>query len=114
LLAVEVEVARAEDEWDRLLRMHAGDGRKEEEEAEREELWVKEVDECLKDTWRAIDEEGRKNREMAEKMVGIIDQEKALAEVERKERKRVKNEERRVRKASRDGGGGVVVRRQYV
>lgn len=62
-------------------------------------LWTKEVYESLGYTLNAIEAEGAKNREMAEKMVAIIDKEKELAEVERKERKRLKNEERRKRKA---------------
>lgn len=57
----------------------------------------------LKETLKKIEEEGRKNREMAERMVKIVDREKELAEIERKARRREKNEERRRRKAERDG-----------
>ncbi|KAG9639818.1 hypothetical protein KCU95_g18116, partial [Aureobasidium melanogenum] len=97
-LEAQMEIARGEDDWDRILLAQGvpdegGSSRK------AKVLWTKEVYESLGYTLNAIEAEGAKNREMAEKMVAIIDKEKELAEVERKERKRLKNEERRKRKA---------------
>lgn len=96
-LEAQLEIAKCEDEWDRIL---LAQGVQDEGGSEKTgALWSREVYECYRYTLDAIDAEGAKNREMAEKMVAIIDQEKELAEIERKERKRLKNEERRKRKA---------------
>lgn len=101
-LDAQLEIAKGEDEWDRIL---LAQGVKDEGGSDkRGALWSREVYECYRYTLDAIDAEGAKNKEMAEKMVAIIDQEKELAEIERKERKRWKNEERRkVKAASREG-----------
>jgi hypothetical protein len=98
-LEAQMQIAKGEDEWDRILlaqgvKDEAGSaGRK------GNPLWTKEVYESYGFVLSSIEAEGVKNREMAEKMVAIIDKEKELAEIERKERKRLKNEERRKRKA---------------
>jgi len=97
-LEAHLEIAKGEDEWDRIL---LAQGVQDEggSETGRSPLWSREVYECYRYTLDAIDAEGLKNKDMAEKMVAIIDKEKELAEIERKERKRLKNEERRERKA---------------
>ncbi|KAK6005358.1 hypothetical protein QM012_008137 [Aureobasidium pullulans] len=97
-LEAQMEIAKGEDDWDRILLAQgiADEGGK---SKRGKVLWSKEVNDSLRYTINAIEAEGNKNREMAEKMVAIIDKEKELAEVERKERKRLKNEERRKRKA---------------
>jgi len=103
-----MEIAKAEDEWDRILFAR---GIKEESGNEvdvfgrrqKRTTWTAAIYEALGQTYKAIEDEGVKNKEMAKRMVGIIDREKELAEVERKERQRVKNEERKKRKAERDG-----------
>lgn len=97
-LEVHLEIAKGEDEWDRIL---LAQGVQDEGGSEkgRNPPWSREVYECYRYTLDAIDAEGLKNKGMAEKMVAIIDKEKELAEIERKERKRLKNEERRKRKA---------------
>jgi hypothetical protein len=109
-LEAQMQIAKGEDEWDRILlaqgvKDEAGSaGRK------GNPLWTKEVYESYGYVLSSIEAEGVKNREMAEKMVAIIDKEKELAEIERKERKRLKNEERRKRKAESgdaDGEGKV-------
>lgn len=96
-LEVQLEIAKGEDEWDRILLAQGvvDEGGSEQRAA----LWSREVYECYRYTLDAIDAEGAKNKEMAEKMVAIIDKEKELAEIERKDRKRLKNEKRRNRKA---------------
>ncbi|THY59865.1 hypothetical protein D6C99_01780 [Aureobasidium pullulans] len=107
-LETDMEIAKAEDEWDRILFAR---GIKEESGNEVDEFgrrqkrttWTAAIYEALGQTYKAIEDEGVKNKEMAKRMVGIIDREKELAEVERKERQRVKNEERKKRKAERDG-----------
>jgi len=93
-----MEIAKGEDEWDRIL---LAQGVKDEggNSDRGYPSWAREVYESLRYTQDAITAEGIKNKEMAEKMVAIIDKEKELAEIERKERKRLKNEERRKRKA---------------
>ena len=93
-----MEIAKGEDEWDRIL---LAQGVKDEGGStdRGHPSWTREVYESLRFTQDAITAEGIKNREMAEKMVAVIDKEKELAEIERKERKRLKNEERRKRKA---------------
>ncbi|KAH0368886.1 hypothetical protein KCU65_g3689, partial [Aureobasidium melanogenum] len=97
-LEVQMEIAKCEDDWDRIL---SAQGVTDEggNVKRGKVLWTKEVYDSLGYTMNAIEAEGMKNREMAEKMVAIVDKEKELAEVERKERKRLKNEERRKRKA---------------
>lgn len=100
-----MEIAKGEDQWDRILyaqglKDEAGGGK------ENNPLWTKEVYDSFGYVVNAIETEGIKNREMAEKMVAIIDKEKELAEIERKERKRLKNEERRKRKAESGDAGG--------
>lgn len=103
-LEAQLEIAKGEDEWDRIL---LAQGVKDEGGSERRGmLWSREVYECYRYTLDAIDAEGAKNKEMAEKMVAIIDKEKELAEIERKERKRLKNEERRNRKTGSSDAGG--------
>ncbi|THV87071.1 hypothetical protein D6D29_01004 [Aureobasidium pullulans] len=107
-LETDMEIAKAEDEWDRILFAR---GIKEESGNEvdvfgrrqKRTTWTAAIYEALGQTYKAIEDEGVKNKEMAKRMVGIIDREKELAEVERKERQRVKNEERKKRKAERDG-----------
>lgn len=93
-----MEIARGEDDWDRIL-LAQGVTDEGGSSMRRKTLWTKEVHDSLRYTINAIEAEGMKNRDMAEKMVAIIDKEKELAEIERKERKRLKNEERRKRKA---------------
>ncbi|KAI5196588.1 hypothetical protein E4T39_07718 [Aureobasidium subglaciale] len=115
-LEAAMQVAKGEDEWDRLLLQQgvAEQGVMDEGEraagkgvghgrGKREELWTKSVYEALGHVYGKIEEEGRRNKEMAGKMVGIIEREKEMAEIERKERQRVKNEERRRRKDERGG-----------
>ncbi|KAI4722335.1 hypothetical protein E4T48_01381 [Aureobasidium sp. EXF-10727] len=106
-LEAQVEIAHGEDEWDRIL---LAQGVKDEGGGSVKTAkvsWTREVYEALRYTINAIEAEGVKNKRMAEKMVAIIDEEKELAEVERKQRKRLKNEERRKRKAGGDGNGKV-------
>ncbi|KAI4837557.1 hypothetical protein E4T44_08290 [Aureobasidium sp. EXF-8845] len=96
-LEAQMEIAKGEDQWDRILyaqglKDEAGGGKK------NNPLWTKAVYDSYGYLVNAIETEGVKNREMAEKMVAIIDKEKELAEIERKERKRLKNEERRKNK----------------
>jgi hypothetical protein len=100
-LEAQMQIAKGEDEWDRIL---LAQGVKDEGVSKKRgsPSWAKEVYASYGYTLDAIEAEGIKNREMAEKMVAIIDQEKELAEIERKERKILKNEERRKRKA--EGG----------
>lgn len=57
-----------------------------------------------RETWGVIREEARRNLVLGEKMVGIIEEEKRLAEEERREEKRVKNQERWVRKLAKEKG----------
>jgi hypothetical protein len=100
-----MEIAKGEDQWDRILyaqglKDEAGGGKKD------NPLWTKVVYDSYGYLINAIETEGVKNREMAEKMVAIIDKEKELAEIERKERKRLKNEERRKRKSESGDAGG--------
>ncbi|KAG9678372.1 hypothetical protein KCU99_g1304, partial [Aureobasidium melanogenum] len=97
-LEAQMEIARGEDDWDRIL-LAQGVADEGGSVKRGKVLWTKEVYESLGYTMNALEAEGTKNREMAEKMVAIVDKEKELAEVERKERKRLKNEERRKRKA---------------
>ncbi|KAH0388334.1 hypothetical protein KCU92_g1134, partial [Aureobasidium melanogenum] len=97
-LEAQMEIARGEDDWDRIL-LAQGVADEGGSVKRGKVLWTKEVYESLGYTMNAIEAEGTKNREMAEKMVAIVDKEKELAELERKERKRLKNEERRKRKA---------------
>ncbi|KAH0402123.1 hypothetical protein KCU89_g3468, partial [Aureobasidium melanogenum] len=97
-LEAQMEIARGEDDWDRIL-LAQGVADEGGSVKRGKVLWTKEVYESLGYTMNAIEAEGTKNRVMAEKMVAIVDKEKELAEVERKERKRLKNEERRKRKA---------------
>ncbi|KAI5206672.1 hypothetical protein AUEXF2481DRAFT_44818 [Aureobasidium subglaciale EXF-2481] len=113
LLESAMEVARGEDEWDRILLaqgVDVGQGKQGKgghgKQKGREEPWTKNVYEALGNVYNKIEEEGRRNKEMAEKMVGIIEKEKEFAEVERRERRRVGNEERRRRKAEKDGKVG--------
>ena len=98
-LEAQMEIARGEDDWDRIL-LAQGIADEGGSVKKGKVLWTNEVFDSLGYTLKAIEAEGTKNREMAEKMVAIIDKEKELAEVERKERKRLKNEERRKRKAA--------------
>lgn len=97
-LEAQMEIARGEDDWDRIL-LAQGVADEGGSVKRGKVLWTKEVYESLGYTMNAIEAEGTKNREMAEKMVAIVDKEKELAELERRERKRLKNEERRKRKA---------------
>lgn len=97
-----MEIARGEDDWDRIL-LAQGISDEGENSKRGKTLWTREVYESLGYTLHAIEAEGIKNREMAEKMVAIIDREKELAKIERKERKRLKNEQRRKRKAEAIG-----------
>lgn len=116
-------VARSEDVWDRIVegissREDGGvEGRNEEEKknggvkekkgkgAVREPLWQDQVVTAFRQVCRELDGEQKKNQEWATKMVGIIDRERELAEVERKERVIRKNAERRERKRVRDAAG---------
>ncbi|KAI5264097.1 hypothetical protein E4T47_08836 [Aureobasidium subglaciale] len=117
-LETAMEIAKGEDEWDRILLAQGvdvegqGQGEKGTRKSKsgygkcragREESWTKNVYEALGNVYGKIEEEGRRNKEMAERMVGIIEREKEFAEVERRERRRVGNEERRRRKAEKDG-----------
>lgn len=95
----QLQLARWEDDWDDILSQKGVRQPKSKQEG----TWSREVFLLLKETLKKIEEEGRKNREMAERMVKIVDREKELAEIERKARRREKNEERRRRKAERDG-----------
>ncbi|KAG9954809.1 hypothetical protein KCU85_g33, partial [Aureobasidium melanogenum] len=97
-LEAQMQIARGEDDWDRIL-LAQGIADEGGNVKRGKVLWTKEVYDSLGYTMNAIEAEGTKNREMAEKMVAIIDRERELAEIERKERKRLKNEERRKRKA---------------
>ncbi|KAI5237820.1 hypothetical protein E4T42_09134 [Aureobasidium subglaciale] len=113
LLESAMEIARGEDEWDRILLAQGfdvGQGKQGKgghgKQKGREEPWTKNVYEALGNVYNKIEEEGRRNKEMAEKMVGIIEKEKEFAEVERRERRRVGNEERRRRKAEKNGKVG--------
>lgn len=92
------EIAKAEDEWDRLVR-----GRGVEKDGKKEDKWGKVVHEALKVVRGRIEDEAQRNRRVAEWMVGIVERERKLAEVERKGRVRVRNEVRRKRKAESDG-----------
>ena len=95
----QLQLARWEDDWDDILSQKGVRQPKSKQEG----TWSREVFLLLKETLKKIEEEGRKNREMAERMVKIVDREKELAEIERKARRREKNEERRRRKAERNG-----------
>lgn len=125
-------VARSEDVWDRIVEgiRHKEDdgveGRNGGEKAKngdekvknreekkrgkggvREPLWQDQVVTAFRQVCRELDGEQKKNQEWATKMVGIIDRERELAEVERKERVMRKNTERRERKRERDAAGVV-------
>jgi hypothetical protein len=100
-----MEIAKGEDQWDRILyaqglKDEAGGGKKD------NPLWTKVVYDSYGYLINVIEAEGVKNKNMAEKMVAIIDREKELAEIERKERKRLKNEERRKNKAENGDADG--------
>lgn len=75
----------------------------------REPLWRDTVVTAHRQVCRDLHNEQTKNQEWAARMVGIVDREKELAEVERKEKVMRKNLERRERKRVRDEGklGGV-------
>lgn len=69
-----------------------------------EGTWDSEMADALDDNARALDRDAEKNRVWARRMVEIIDREKELAEVERKERRMRKNLEHRKRKRLREAG----------
>ncbi|KAF8867346.1 hypothetical protein BDZ45DRAFT_719663 [Acephala macrosclerotiorum] len=60
--------------------------------------WTLEPKKAITETWKANAREAKKSRKLGDKMVEIIEQEKKLAEEERRERKHLKNVEKREKK----------------
>ena len=76
------------------------------EETAREESWHAEVQNALDEIGRSLDRETEKNRVWANRMVEIVDRERALAEEERKQRAMAKNLARRERKGALESAVG--------
>lgn len=110
------QLAQWEDVWDREIEMQmqrqgggaGGVGIKEAltsvKVMEEETTWECEIVNCLQEVSRQLDAESEKNRIWASRMVKIIDEEKKLAEEERKERVMAKNLRHRRRKRAREMG----------
>ncbi|CZR61042.1 uncharacterized protein PAC_10938 [Phialocephala subalpina] len=56
--------------------------------------WTSAAKRAINDTWKANNREGKKAKKLGEKMAEIIEQEKNLAEEERRERRHLKNMEK--------------------
>jgi len=92
-LSSEKELAKHEDEWDRLVAdevraiesqtlMQSGAGSSAMPKA-REPTWTSAISTAVREVQHQIDGEREKNRAMAEKMQAIVDKEKELHEAER-------------------------------
>lgn len=109
-------LARTEDEWDReiegrmrmevLGRAGGGEGEGVGREEMEEGTWEGEIEACLKEVSSQLNRESEKNRVWASRMVKIVDEEKRLAEEERKQRVMAKNLRHRERKRMREMGEG--------
>ncbi|EMD01075.1 hypothetical protein BAUCODRAFT_194721 [Baudoinia panamericana UAMH 10762] len=75
-----LEMARAEDGWDDLMRVYVT---KAGETSRGEPSWVRELYQARKEVNERLDAERRKNQMMAEKMQAIVDGERQMAEKER-------------------------------
>lgn len=109
------QLAQWEDIWDREIEMQmqrqgiaegavgiAEAMTRSARETEEETTWEWEIVNCLHEVSRQLDRESEKNRIWASRMVKIIDEEKVLAEEERKERVMAKNLRHRERKRARE------------
>lgn len=120
-------LARAEDEWDELVFSNStssgsGFGTKDGpgamslgqamkaapppppasgKNADREPRWTEEYNVALKVVEDAVEEEGRKNMEMARRMQDLVDREREAFEREREERRKVAREGRKERRRER-------------
>lgn len=104
-LALEMSIAEREDEWDQLV---AGEGKAAGVENARtrgwmEPSWCDAIEDEIDEVHFRLEEERRKNREMAEKMQVVVDRETALFEKEKAERRQ---ERARRSSESRDGLDG--------
>lgn len=83
----ELEIARSEDRWDGLVAGATG-----REGYTFEPAWSAGVGMARREVNEKLDEERRKNREMAVKMQGVIDRERELYEKEKVERSEAKKQ----------------------
>jgi hypothetical protein len=86
-----VDWASDEDRWDHHARLTTGS----------EEPWVKEVYNWKQDIFDNLRRTDAKAKNMAQKMLAIVDQERELFEREKKKRKAEKNERTKTRKLGR-------------
>lgn len=115
-----VVIGEWEDAWDRVVEncsfedslreetRKAGSLEWEDDEYEEEkewrprpnigDSWTSEAKKAIMETWRANAREAKKSRQLGDKMVEIIEQEKKLAEEERRERRHLKNVEKQEKK----------------
>ena len=102
----ELEIAKLEDVWDQIVAeaaIDSGDGRgraggKVRVWDAREPQWSEELGKARKEINRILDEERMKNREMAEKMQGVVDREQQLFDEEKVARRTAKANRLRTRK----------------
>lgn len=92
-LDAELELARTEDAWDSLLAAltQAEDGKREDNRSG-EPSWTEAVELSQKENLDKHLAEKQKNREMAEKMQAIVDQERALYEKEKEDLAAIRRE----------------------
>lgn len=90
----EKSVAEREDEWDELLAEEAGVVIEGKTIGEERVAWRDAFRDAIAELDWKLEEEKRRNREMAVKMLGVVDRERALFEREKVERGRVRKEGR--------------------
>lgn len=92
-LGEELSIAEREDEWDYIV-AEVGEGKRwnfqDSMTGELEPGWADAVEEGLQEVHQHLNEEREKNRDMAEKMQGVVDRETALYEKEKAERKQAR------------------------
>lgn len=89
-MEAEIQLASEEDKWDAILSHTTGvDSRDEKKDPH----WRKAVQNALDGVLELLENERRKNQEMAEKMQAVVDRETELARQEEEEERRKKKEE---------------------
>ena len=89
-LEEEIHMARQEDEWDRLLSEECWVGNWDDELPGKEEFWADSVMYAIHDTRRRIEADKRRTSDLARRLYGVVEKEKALAALEKKQAKEKK------------------------